>query len=226
MGGKFLVFEGIDGCGKTTQLLHLHAWLSQELQEKELLGLASSGSSVVVTKEPGDTDLGRSLRPLLLNTDWSQDPLQPLAELFLYAADRAQHIHGFVQPLLAQGAWVLCDRYTDSTIAYQGYGRGLDLTVIEQLNHLASGGLVSDLTLWIDVDIDTCAQRLQQRGNHDRLEQSDRPFHERLRQGFQALAAAHPDRIVRIDGHGDELEIATRVRQAVIERLWQGKAIA
>lgn len=125
--GNFIVLEGIDGCGKSTQLQRLVNWLPHS-------SLLQPGQVIVATREPGDTALGQALRSLLLTQDWADQPLQPMAELLLYAADRAQHVETVLRPQLAAGAVVVCDRYVDSTVAYQGYGRGLDQSAIAQLN--------------------------------------------------------------------------------------------
>ncbi|MBD2445684.1 dTMP kinase [Nostoc sp. FACHB-152] len=188
MSGKLIVFEGVEGCGKTTQMQLCCEWLQ------------SLGVDVIVTREPGGTQLGLELRRLLLEK--SEDkPVAQITELLLYAADRAQHIAQELKPNLAAGKYILCDRYTDSTVAYQGYGRGLDMSLIDQLNHIATGGLTSDLTIWLDVDVEVGLQR--KRGSEpslDRIEQETIAFHRRVQQGYADLAAANPSRIVRIDG--------------------------
>jgi dTMP kinase len=152
------------------------------------------------------------------------DPLTPLAELFLYAADRAEHVQKCILPALAAGQVVVCDRFTDSTLAYQGYGRGLDLEKIRQLNHLATGGLQPHLTLWLDLPPEVglarkASGRLARTGLADRLEQERLEFHRRVHQGFQTLAAAEPQRIVRIDAEGSPLEVAARIWSVVKPRL-------
>ena len=213
--GYFIVLEGIDGSGKTTQLQRLANWMAQA-------GNLQPGQIIVQTREPGDTQLGQALRSLLLSTDWGEQPLQPLAELFLYAADRAQHVETVLKPQLAAGAVVLCDRYVDSTLAYQGYGRGLDRATIDQLNALASGGLKSDLTLWLDLPVTIAAQRQQQRGQTDRMEAAGLAFQERLRRGFEAIAAAEPNRVVRVDASGTPDQVAALI-QAVVQQRWPRK---
>ena len=178
--GRFVVLEGIDGCGKTTQLEALRRWLPSS-------GLLGSGAEVVVTREPGGTALGAALRQLLLHPPGEAAP-EPMAELLLYAADRSQHVEQCIRPALAAGHWVLSDRFSGSTAAYQGYGRGLDLASIAQLEQLATGGLAPDLTLWLELPL---AESLRRRGERraDRIEASGEAFLQRVIDGFSALAA-------------------------------------
>ncbi|MDX2216225.1 MAG: dTMP kinase [Oculatellaceae cyanobacterium bins.114] len=214
MPGRFIVFEGVEGSGKTTQVRRLQTWLLSE--QRVLLLSAEREFDVIVTREPGGTVIGQEIRQLLLHSD--QEPIVNRAELLLYAADRAQHVEFFLKPQLAQGTWILCDRYTDSTIAYQGYGRGLDRGLIDQLNYIATDGLQSDLTLWLDLDAETGLARTQQRGASDRMEKADLAFHQRVQQGFADLAQHHPQRIVRIDANGHEDDVAQRIQTAVKQR--------
>ncbi|MEA5447402.1 dTMP kinase [Leptolyngbya sp. CCNP1308] len=218
MAGKLLVFEGVEGCGKSTQLKQLHGALEQSdrLQQLQRQGLIPQ---VLVTREPGGTELGLGLRQLLLGYHGGA-PMASRAELLLYAADRAQHVEELIKPALARGYWVLCDRYTDSTVAYQGYGRGLDLALIDQLNQVATGGLEPDLTLWLKLDAATGLARTRQRGAADRMEQADLAFHQRVQQGFETLAAQHPDRIVAIDAAADVGAVAADIF-TVIDRYLQ-----
>lgn len=212
MRGRFVVFEGVEGCGKTTQLRHLQIWLQQQLQRQ------GSDVQVISTREPGGTDLGQEIRQLLLHPG-SEELMHDRTELLLYAADRAQHVAHFLTPHLTQGNWVLCDRYTDSTIAYQSYGRKLDRALIDQLNTIATGGLQSDLTLWLDVEVEVGLSRAQKRGQHDRMEQASLAFHQRVQQGFTELAQTYPDRIVRVDGRGSEAEVAQQIQKILKARL-------
>lgn len=214
MPGKLLVFEGVEGCGKSTQLKRLHRVLEQSdrLQQLQQQGLIPQ---ILATREPGGTELGLGLRRLLLDYHGTA-PMVSRAELLLYAADRAQHVEELIKPALAKGCWVLCDRYTDSTVAYQGYGRGLDLELIDQLNQVATGGLVPDLTLWLKLDAATGLARTHQRGAADRMEQADLAFHQRVQRGFEALAEQHPERIVAIDATGAIDAVATEIF-AVVE---------
>jgi dTMP kinase len=221
MLGRLIVFEGVEGGGKTTQLERSRQWL---IESGWLAFLKSQGwvQQLVITREPGGTALGQGLRQLLLHS--TQEPIQDRAELLLYAADRAQHVEGFLRPHLNARSLILCDRYTDSTIAYQGYGRGLDPTLIAQLNHIATNGLQSDLTLWLDLDAKTGLTRTQQRGKADRMEQADLSFHERVQQGFTALAQTHPHRIARINANQPEADVFQEIQAILSDRLteWYG----
>lgn len=188
MTGKLIIFEGVEGCGKTSQMQLCAQWLE------------SLGISVVVTREPGGTELGLHLRRILLNNPENL-PISQVTELLLYAADRAQHVAQELKPHLAAGKYILCDRYTHSTTAYQGYGRGLNISLINQLNHIATDGLVSDLTIWLDVDVEVGLARKQAAtGGLDRIEQETIAFHRRVQQGYADLAALYPSEIVRVDG--------------------------
>jgi dTMP kinase len=207
MSGKFIVFEGVEGAGKTTQLQQTAAWLQSHHGRDRL---------VVTTREPGGTKLGQQIRQLLLGDPDSD--VANRAELLLYAADRAQHIASVIEPHLAIDNIVLCDRFTDSTIAYQGYGRGFDLAEISQVNQLATGGLQSDLTIWLDLNISIGLARVSQRGEPDRMERATLDFHQRVQQGYQALANNYPDRIVRIDANQSESSVQAEI-QTILNRV-------
>lgn len=220
--GKLIVFEGVEGSGKTTQIQRSRDWI---VETSGLLASLGSGNKVLVTKEPGGTSLGVELRQLLLEEGSKQgeatptsSPLRDRAELLLYAADRSQHVEEVLEPHLAEGTIILCDRYTDSTVAYQGYGRGLDLGLIQQLNQIATNGLESDLTLWLDVDVETGLKRARQRGTADRMEQADLSFHRRVQQGFAELAASYPQRIVSIDASKSEEEVHLAIQEILRQR--------
>lgn len=221
MQGKLIVFEGVEGSGKTTQIQQTQAWLLQSgwLEQLQQQGFVSQ---LVTTREPGGTPLGQTLRQLLLHSP--DEPIHDRTELLLYAADRAQHVEAYLKPLLAQGAIILCDRYTDSTIAYQGYGRQLDADLIDQLNQIATNGLSSDLTLWLDVKVEIGLARAQSRAAHDRIEQIPLSFHQRVQQGFTELAQAHPHRIVRIDASQPPDRVHQQIQSALLQRLttWYG----
>ncbi len=209
--GKLITFEGIDGCGKTTQLRLLERVLT------------SRNIPFVSTREPGGTDLGKTIRAALLNV--SRQKVEPLAELLLYSADRAQHVREVVLPNLEAGMLVLSDRFYDATVAYQGYGRGFDLPLIKQLNDLATGGLKPDMTLLFDVDVKTGMERTHWRGSDaeaasdeaqaDRLDLEPGDFHETVRLAYLELAKAEPERFRIINATGS---IET-VRPMVLEAL-------
>ena len=203
--GCFLVLEGIDGCGKTTQLERLRAWLPAS-------GLMPPGAELVVTREPGGTGLGLALRQLLLHPPGDAAP-GSTAELLLYAADRAQHVQQCIAPALAAGHWVLSDRFSGSTAAYQGHGRGLPLALIDQLAAIATGGLRPDLTLLLELPL---AEALRRRGARpaDRIEAGGDAFLQRVCAGFSTLA--HQQGWCRIDA-GQSLEAVTAAIQAAIE---------
>ncbi|MCP9916509.1 dTMP kinase [Cyanobium sp. ATX 6F1] len=205
--GRFLVLEGIDGCGKTTQLEALRHWLPAS-------GLMAPGASLVVTREPGGTALGLALRELLLHPPGEATP-DPLAELLLYAADRAQHVRQRIEPALAAGDWVLSDRFVGSTAAYQGDGRGLPSEWISALEALATGGLVADLTLWLDLPLE---RSLQRRGHRpaDRIESAGGAFLERVAGGFARLANERGWRRIEAD-QGPE-QVSAAIRQLLQER--------
>ncbi|MEJ5296082.1 MAG: dTMP kinase [Fimbriimonadales bacterium] len=176
----FITFEGIEGAGKTTLAL----WLAERLKEARIPHL--------FTYEPGGSEIGYALRPLLLNA-----PLEPATELFLFLADRAQHVARTIRPALEQGTWVLCDRYIDSTLAYQGYARGLDLHWLRILNQLATDGLEPDLTVLIDAPVEVALRRATQR---NRFEAQDVAFHEAVRQGYLQESKRAPQRFLVLDG--------------------------
>jgi dTMP kinase len=195
--GRFLVLEGIDGCGKTTQVDRLVV-----------------ARDAYASFEPGGTELGQSLRSLLLRTG---EPPVSMAEAMMMAADRAQHVATVIEPILATGVDVISDRHSASTIAYQGYGRGIDLGALETLNLLATQGLVADLTVLLDLPVELAAER--RRGNDpDRLESLADGFFERVRAGYLELAAAQPHRWVVVDATRTPDEVATAIAEALAER--------
>ncbi|MCT0229669.1 dTMP kinase [Synechococcus sp. CS-1324] len=207
--GRFLVLEGIDGCGKTTQLQQLRRWLPAS-------GLMPEGARLVISREPGGTALGLALRALLLDPPPHSAPC-PTAELLLYAADRAQHVQEILQPALAAGDWVVSDRFCGSTVAYQGYGRGLDLELIAGLESIATAGLEADLTLWLDLPLELSLQR---RGDRpaDRIEAGGGALLERVRDGFATLARERGWE--RIDAAPPSSAVALSIRSAI--RRWLG----
>lgn len=209
--GKLIVFEGVEGSGKTTHLASTYQWLRSSHWAKQW--------PVLATRQPGGTALGVAIRQLLLEEE-EDYPLHDRAELLLYAADRAQHLAEIVKPQLDVGGIVLCDRYTDSTIAYQGYGRGLDQVLIENINFLATNGLESDLTIWLDVDVTIGLERARQRGKIDRMEKAEIAFHRRVQQGYQELAANFPAKIKRVDASGSTEQIQQEI-QAILSTYLQ-----
>lgn len=179
--GLFITFEGVDGCGKSTQLELVAEFLSKNYE-------------VIKTKEPGAKGLGEKLREILLNYDGE---IAPRCESFLFLADRAQHISQIVTPAVKSGKIVLCDRHTDSTVAYQGYGRNINLDEINYLNNLATEGMKPDLTLVFDVDIKTSMERVGK--NKDRMESGGIEFFERVRNGYLEIAKQDSKRVKLID---------------------------
>lgn len=218
MAGKLIVFEGIEGCGKTTQIQQIQPWLVDRLSLNHSPGGKLHQPGVQVTREPGGTQLGQHLRDLLLHHE-IKEPLSDRSELLLYAADRAQHIETLIKPLLDRGTMILCDRFTDSTLAYQGYGRGLDLQQIHQINQIATGGLVPDLTLWLNVPVEAGLTRIKARKKVDRIEQADLEFHYRVAEGFATLAKMYPQRIVPIDGNGDRDHVTQQIKNILNQKL-------
>jgi dTMP kinase len=200
----FVTFEGIEGSGKSTHLARLAAHLR------------AAGGDPVETREPGATDAGAAIRRLLLD---GNAPLEPLAELFLYCADRVQHLRDVVRPALAAGRIVLCDRFSDSTIAYQSYGRGLPLESVRALDEIARGGVRPALTFLLDCPVaDGLARARRRSGAGDRFEDAAEEFHERVRAGFLALAAAEPGRFVVLDAREPIERIAERIAVEVDRR--------
>jgi dTMP kinase len=208
---RFVTFEGIEGSGKSTQLVRL----AQQLK--------SSGHAVTLTWEPGGCPIADRVRAILLDAENSA--LTPMAELLLYAAARAQHVAQVVVPDLNAGHIVLCDRFTDATIAYQGYGRGLDFTVIAELNRLAAGGLCPDLTVLVDCPVEVGLARAMARINscqgarEERFELESLQFHQRVRDGYLALAEREQDRFIVIDGAGSIAETEAAIFTALLPRL-------
>lgn len=206
MKAPFVTFEGIEGSGKTTQI----ALLSERLRGRSIPHLT--------TREPGGTPLADEVRRLLLAP--REERIFPEAELLLYGAARAQHVRAVVLPALAAGRAVLCDRFCDATVVYQGFSRGIEMARIEELNAFAAEGLVPNLTLLFDVDPVVGFRRLHGRGEGpDRMESENLAFHRKVRDGYLRLQAAHSDRIVRIDGSVPADEVFRHVRAAVEARL-------
>ena len=184
--GRFITFEGPDGSGKSTQLALLAA------------RLRAQGREVVETAEPGGTSIGRDIREILLNA--KNHHLRPTAELLLYFASRAQNVEEVILPALERGAIVLSDRFTDSTLVYQGVGRGLGPDVVRRLHTIACGTLMPHLTLLVDISPELTFERTTQRAAQDRLDAESLDFHRRVREGYRQLAVAEPGRVRVVDG--------------------------
>ncbi len=199
--GLLITFEGGEGGGKSTQVAHLAG------------NLRAAGRSVLTAREPGGTELGERVREI------TRDPATPLAELFLFEAARAQLVAEVVRPALMAGAAVILDRYADSTLAYQGYGRGLDLAQLRQANAIATSGLTPDLTFLLDIDVERGLQRKLGEIGHDAIGREHRDFHQRVRNGYLTLAAAEIERWAVLDATQPPDEIAARVWAVVQHRL-------
>jgi dTMP kinase len=203
MAGRFITFEGPDGGGKSTQM--------------------RLGKTVVYTREPGGTRISEEIRKLLLNP--ANKEMSHKTEAFLYAAARAQHVDEFIRPAVNEGKIVLCDRFTDSTLAYQGYGRGIDIDFLRELNNAAIGGLVPHLTIILDIDpkegIDRISKTrsLSPGGEKDRIEMEHINFHQRVRVGFHQLAKENPERYRLINAGRERLTVHREISQIVREVL-------
>ncbi|MCL2881808.1 MAG: dTMP kinase [Coriobacteriia bacterium] len=195
--GVFITFEGGEGCGKSSHM----AWLAEVLE--------CAGHTVLAVREPGSSPINEAIRVILLNPKNTE--MAPLTELLLYEAARAQLVAETVRPALEAGRVVLCDRFFDSTTAYQGYGRGLDLGHIDNLNLVATGGLIPDRTLVLDVPIEIGLSRASKDLEPDRLEREDRAFHERVHEGFHAIAASQPGRVRLIDTSGTKQDTRAHI---------------
>jgi dTMP kinase len=214
VAGTFISFEGIDGSGKSTQLRLLAEYLTQQARD------------IVLTREPGGTPLGLRLRATLLD---AQEHVDPLTELLVFAADRAQHVRVLLRPALAAGQVVLSDRYADATVAYQGAGRGFSPELIAEIVQLATEGLKPDLTLLFDLSVADCAARTKRRSDRneksDRLDAEDAEFHTRVRDAYLRIAAAEPQRVRVIETGGPVEETQARVRSVVLEFLERRTAV-
>lgn len=206
--GIFLTLEGDDGVGKSTQADLLASWLEQR------------GCTVLRVHEPGGTRLGEKIRTLLL--DREDDAMTPLAELLLFEAARAQVMDEVIEPALARGEVVVCDRFTDSTLAYQGYGRELGASLVRSTNDLACGGRYPERTLLLVLDDDVARERVESRsadGTGDRMESAGDAFRMRLRAGFDEIAAAEPERVRIVDANGSVEQVHERIREGIADLL-------
>lgn len=212
---RFITFEGIEGCGKSTQLRLLAARLEQQ------------GFSVVTTREPGGSPIADQIRAILL--DAGNSAMTPMAELLLYAAARAQHVEEVIVPALKSGKIVLCDRFTDATVAYQGYGRGLEMSTILELNLLASRSLRPDISILLDCPVETGLSRAKARiensagAREERFELEEMAFHEKVRQGYLELAAREPQRFIVVSGSLGMEETAAEIFGLVAPRLAEAR---
>ena len=203
--GYFITFEGADGSGKTTQLENIKIYLEQK------------GFEVVTTREPGALETGKQIRNILLH---SEHPVSNRCEMFLFLADRANHIEMFIEPNLQAGKIVLCDRHTDSTIAYQGYARGQNIKLLKELNSIATDKIKPDLTLLYDVSTEIAMKRI---GNEkDRMESAGIEFHKKVRNGYLELQKENPERIKIIDAN-NSIEEVFEASKKVIDKLLQDK---
>lgn len=187
--GKFITFEGIEGVGKSTNIAHLVALLEEQ------------GRAVLVTREPGGTPMAERIREMV--AEHGDEPLDDLAELLLIFAARALHVNNVIRPALAAGTWVVCDRFTDSSRAYQGGGRGLSMDAINQLAQWVHGDLQPDLTILLDAPVDIGLARAGKRGSPDRFESEQADFFERVRAAYLEMAEAEPERFVLVDASRD-----------------------
>ena len=198
----FITFEGIEGSGKTTQIRLLMAWLEQRTDR------------VLLTREPGGTGIGEQIRTILLNP--ANTSMTPEAEILLFSAARAQIVREIIRPHLQDGWIVICDRFADSTLAYQGYGRGLPIDDLLRITDFATGGLWPDLTVYLDLDVETGLRRKAATPEEwNRMEAQAVAFHERVRRGYQALAAANPERWLVVDADQPAEAIAEQIRDRV-----------
>ena len=208
MRGKFIVIEGIDGSGKTTQINELSKWLIGA-------DIIPSKNRLVITKEPGGTNLGRSIRSLLLDTAKEKSP-DSITELLLYAADRSQHVNEIIRPSLDKGDWVISDRFCGSTIAYQGYGRKLDLKLIKDLEKIAIQGIYPDITFLLDIPVEDSIKRRMYKKD-DRIEKEGREFLSNVSLGFQALSEDNKWKTISAVNSKDEIisEIKSEIKKLI-----------
>jgi dTMP kinase len=203
MSGRFITFEGIDGAGKSTHINALQAWLT------------AKGHEVLLTREPGGSPLAEQLRELVLHR-----PMDALSETLLIFAARRDHLHTCIEPALARGATVLCDRFTDATFAYQGAGRGFDLGVLAQLEAWVQQGRQPDLTLWFDLPPAVAAERRAAVRAPDRFEMQDTAFFSRVREGYAGRMAQAPQRFVRLEAAAERGAVWAQIQQALEQRPW------
>ena len=208
MKGKFIVIEGIDGCGKTTQINEIYKWLPSS-------GLMNKNSKLIKTREPGGSKLGKKLRELILDNDTNNKP-SSLAELLLYSADRAEHVSKIISPALKNNDWVVCDRFSDSTLAYQGYGRNINLQTIKDIETIVCQGEYPDLTIFLEI---TPEESILRRKHQipDRIESEGIKFLEKVNKGFQLLA--NKNNWITISASQDIKTISDQIKEVLISNL-------
>ena len=204
MKGIFITLEGGDGAGKSTQIDNIKRYFEER------------GYDVLISREPGGTHIGEKLRDILL--DRSNSEMDDVTEMLVYAASRAQHVSELIKPSLDEGKIVICDRYVDSSLAYQGYGRELG-SIVKDVNDVATRGLLPDITFWLDLDPEEGRRRAGNEGELDRLEVENKDFHSRVRDGFRAICEADPKRIKKIDASESVEEMKQRIYEHLDEML-------
>ena len=197
MKGLFISFEGGDGSGKTTQIMEIKQYFEKK------------GRKVILTREPGGTRIAEAIREIILDPEFKE--MDYMAEALLYAASRAQHVRQIIKPALEAGNIVLCDRFVDSSVVYQGIGRGLGIDAVEGINNHATLGLMPNVTILIDLPVEVGIKRKKNQQTLDRLEAEEKDFHELVRNGYLALATKHPDRIEVVDGLKTPMEISEEI---------------
>lgn len=200
--GLFITVEGTDGSGKTTQIKLMKQYLE------------NMGYQVILTREPGGTQVSEKIRDLVLDKENSD--IAPITEMILYAASRAQHVSKLIKPALEEGKVVICDRFVDSSYAYQGFGRNIDLKAIADVNRIAVDGIIPDITFFLDIDVETAIKRRVAATEADRIEQEKLDFHKNVYDGYKKLSVLYPERIKTIDAQRTVEEIADDIKEYLI----------
>ena len=200
--GLFITVEGTDGSGKTTQIQLMKQYLENR------------GYAVILTREPGGTQVSEKIRDLVLDKENSD--ITPITEMILYAASRAQHVSQLIKPALEEGKVVICDRFVDSSYAYQGFGRNIDLRAIADVNRIAVDGIIPDITFFLDIDVETAIKRRVAATEADRIEQEKLDFHKNVYDGYKKLSVLYPERIKTIDAQRTVEEIADEIKEHLI----------
>ncbi|MCB5250783.1 MAG: dTMP kinase [Candidatus Cloacimonetes bacterium] len=208
MNSLFITFEGIEGCGKSTQAKHLYDFL------------VNQGYEVVQTREPGGTEISEKIRDLILDCENSK--MNKETETLLYMASRAQHTEKHIIPALKSGKIVICDRYFDSTLAYQGYARGINIQTIKMINTFASYGLNPDLTFYLDIPVEESMKRIKDK-KQDRLEKESEEFHQKVKDGFERIMLDNPQRFICINGLLSISDIRKEIENTIIWKLKEGQ---